>query len=384
MLLTNARILTMEAADIPCGFVQIEGEKIAAVGSMDELPQSAAGERMDLSGKTLAPGFVDAHSHQGIFSDGIGPEGEDANEFGDPCTPHVRALDAINPLDRCFEEARAAGVTTVVVSPGSANPLGGEVCALKTHGCWLDKMVIRAPLAMKLAFGENPKMIWGEKSQTPATRMAIAAMIREQFKKAQRYQQDKERAEKEEEAPPDFDMRLEALLPALRAEMRVHIHAHKAYDILTGVRIAKEFGLKYTLVHCTEGHEIADILAELGADVICGPLLGTRTKPELAHFEMDNCAKLMQAGVRVAICTDHPEVPVRFLPLSAELAAAHGAPPRAVLEAITIHAACVVDLQDRIGSIKAGKDADLLVFDTDPLAPHARPEQVWISGRRVG
>lgn len=385
MLLINGTIRPMDAPDLPWGFVRVEEGRIHSLGEMADQPAPQPGEEVvDLCGKTLLPGFIDAHSHLGILGDGLGVEGDDLNEESEPSTPHMRAVDAVNPLDRCFEEARTAGVTCVVISPGSANPVAGQICAVKTSGNWVDQMIVAQPLAIKFALGENPKMVYSSKSQSPYTRMATAAIIREQLCKAQRYLRDVDAAAGDPDLDaPEYDARCEALLPLLRGEIRAHFHAHKAYDILTAVRIAQEFGLRYTIVHCTEGYLIADILAELNVPAICGPMIGARTKPELAGQTVENCGRLMQAGVQVAICSDHPEVPTEFLPASAAIAVTGGMSPEKALEAITIAAARAVELDHRIGSITPGKDADLLVFSTDPLALGAKPEAVYAAGVRV-
>lgn len=385
MLLINANIMPMDAPEIKNGFVRVLEGKIVAVGPMDNMPEPKSDEDiLELEGKTLLPGFIDAHCHLGLYESGLGLEGDDINEDTDPVTPHLRALDGINPLDRCFEEARNSGITCAVVSPGSANPVAGQICAVKTGGRWIDEMAVAQPLAMKFALGENPKMIYGGKSQTPVTRMATVAVIRELLARAQRYVEDMRRAKDDPESDgPDYDAKLEALAPLLEGKIRAHFHAHKAYDILSAVRIAEEFSLKYTLVHCTEGHMIADILAKLGAKAVCGPLLCARTKPELVNLSAENCATLVNAGVTVAISTDYPEIPADFLASSAAFAAASGMPRQKALEAITIAAAKAVDLDGRLGSITPGKDADLLVFSRDPLEVGAKPEQVFIDGKSV-
>lgn len=384
MLFTNARIMTMEEAGvIPGGFVRVHGGKIVQVGEMSRCPSDGE-DRIDLGGGLLLPGFVDAHSHLGLYGDGLGAEGDDLNEESDPCTPHLRAIDGINPFDRCFTEARAAGVTCAVVSPGSANPVAGQVCAVKTAGRWVDRMAVAQPLAMKFALGENPKMTYGGKSQGPYTRPATAAIIREQLSKAGRYLCGKQKAGNDPELDePEYDAKNEALIPLLRGEIAAHFHAHKAYDILTAARIAEEFDLEYTIVHCTEGYLIADILARLEAKAVVGPMICARTKPELAGLSLENCAKLIAAGVTVAISTDYPEMPADFLPLSAALAAANGLDRDQALQCITIGAARAAGLEGRVGSIAPGKDADLLVYDEDPLGLYARPGMVYIGGERV-
>lgn len=384
LLIINANILPMDSSPVENGFVRINDGKIADVGDMKSLKPLHGEETLDLDGKLLLPGFIDAHCHVGLYEDGLGLEGDDLNEDSDPVTPHIRSIDGINPFDRCFAEARQHGVTCAVVSPGSANPVAGQICALKTAGRRVDDMLVAQPLAIKFALGENPKSIYGSKNQTPVTRMATVAIIREQLQKAKRYLDEKNRAKADSELDePDFDARMEALIPLLEGKIRAHFHAHKAYDILSAVRIAKEFSLKYTLIHCTEGHLIADILAEEEAKVVCGPLLCARTKPELAGLSVENCGSLADAGVLVAISTDHPEVPINFLAGSAAIAASGGMSREKAIEAITIAAARAVELDSRIGSITAGKDADLLVFAHDPFSVGAKPEMVFIDGKLV-
>ena len=384
MLIVNGTVHTMDGLTIPNGYVAVSGSKIAKVGPMEECPDFWEGETIDAGQGHILPGFVDAHSHLGMFGDALGFEGDDGNESTDPCTPHLRAIDAINPLDRCFEEAREAGVTTVVTGPGSANPISGQLAAIKTAGRWVDAMVVKAPAAMKLALGENPKMAYNERHETPVTRMATAAIIRENLRKALEYGEKLDRAAAdEEEDKPDYDAKLEALLPVVRGELPVHIHAHRADDIATGVRIAKEFGLKCVIVHGTEAHLIPELLEQEGIPVITGPCLGDRSKPELANMTLESPAVLTLRGVRTAICTDHPEVPIQYLPLCAALAVKGGMNPEAALAAITINPARIAGIDDRVGSLTPGKDADIVVMSGHPINLLSRVRAVYIEGRRV-
>ena len=384
MLIVNGTVHTMDGLTIPNGYVAVSGSKIAKVGPMEECPDFWEGETIDAGQGHILPGFVDAHSHLGMFGDALGFEGDDGNESTDPCTPHLRAIDAINPLDRCFEEAREAGVTTVVTGPGSANPISGQLAAIKTAGRWVDAMVVKAPAAMKLALGENPKMAYNERHETPVTRMATAAIIRENLRKALEYGEKLDRAAAdEEEDKPDYDAKLEALLPVVRGELPVHIHAHRADDIATGVRIAKEFGLKCVIVHGTEAHLIPDLLEQEGIPVITGPCLGDRSKPELANMTLESPAVLTLRGVRTAICTDHPEVPIQYLPLCAALAVKGGMNPEAALAAITINPARIAGIDDRVGSLTPGKDADIVVMSGHPINLLSRVRAGYIEGRRV-
>ena len=382
MLIVNAHILPMEGEDIACGFLQIEEGKIRALGPMEEAP--AGGERFDAEGAFALPGFVDAHCHLGICGDSVGYEGDDCNEMSDPVTPQLRAIDGVNPMDRYFAESAAAGITTVLTGPGSANPIAGQFIAVKTVGRRIDDMVLRDPACMKFSLGENPKMTYNEKHEAPMTRMATAALIREELRKGQEYLEKQRRAaEDPDEDAPDYDAKLEALGGVLRREIPAHFHAHRADDILTAVRLAKEFNLDYVIVHGTDGHLIADILAGEGARVICGPLLTDRSKPELFHQKLENPAVLHGAGVEVAICSDHPELPAAFLPLSAAMAVRAGMDRRAALEAITIGAARIAGIDERVGSLKAGKDADIVLCSAHPFAMDCKIRAVWIDGKRI-
>lgn len=382
MVITHACVYTMAGAVYPDGYIEIDSDKIVSVGEMKNCPH--AQERFNAAGMTALPGLIDAHCHIGMWEDALGFEGDDGNEDTDPCTPNLRAIDAINPLDRAFTEALDYGVTTVVIGPGSSNPIAGQICAMKTAGCRVDSMLMRAPLAIKLAMGENPKNSYHQKDQAPVTRMGVAAIIREQLAKAARYAQQVSEAEADEEISlPDYDAKCEALLPLVRKEVPAHIHAHRADDIFTGIRIAKEFGLDYVIIHGTQGHMVADELAGEGVRVIAGPMLGARTKPELAAMCAEGPGILQRAGVRVAISTDHPELPCHYLLLSAQMAAQAGMDENAALRAITIEAAGICGLDARIGSLEAGKDADIVLLAGDPMQTREKPCAVFLGGKRV-
>ena len=384
MLIINGTVHTMDGPVIKNGYVAVKGSKIAQAGPMEDCPKSWEGEVFDAQGGHICPGFIDAHCHLGMFGDALGFESDDGNEETDPCTPHLRAIDGVNPLDRCFTEARAAGVTTVLTGPGSANPVSGQFAALKTDGRWVDAMVVRAPAAMKLALGENPKQVYHDRDETPVTRMATAAIIRENLRKAVEYGEKLDKATRDEDTdPPDYDAKLEALLPVVRGELPVHIHAHRADDIATGVRIAKEFGLRCVIVHGTEGHLIPDLLAREKIPVITGPALGDRSKPELANMTLENPAILWKAGVRFAICTDHPEVPIQYLPLCAALAVKGGLDGETALAAITINAARIAGLDGALGSLAPGREADIVVTDRHPLELLGQVRAVFMGGRRI-
>jgi imidazolonepropionase-like amidohydrolase len=380
MLIINAKIHTMAGKTIENGSIRTRGNVIEAVeeGKLTPEPEEQV---IDAAGAGVYPGFVDAHTHLGMWEDSLTFEGDDGNEETDPVTPQLRAIDAINPMDRCFSEAVAAGVTAVVTGPGSANPIGGQLAAVKTFGGRIDDMILKAPVAIKMALGENPKTVYHGKNETPSTRMATAALIREELFKAKRYLEDQDRARADKDAdPPEFDMKCEALLPALRGETEVHFHAHRADDIFTAIRIAKEFHLNYVIVHGTEGHLITDTLKAEHTRVLNGPFFTDRCKPELRN-QTPKCPGILSShGVLTAIITDHPVIPVQYLPMCAALAVREGMDPEEALKAITINPAKICGLDSRIGSIEAGKDADFSIFRENPLSLTAKPETVVVNG----
>ena len=384
MLIQNGVVHTMEGFVIENGFVAARDGKITAVGPMSALPVGADGPVIDAAGGHIVPGFVDAHCHLGMFGNGLGFEADDGNESTDPCTPHLRAIDAVNPLDRYFQEAREGGVTTVLTGPGSANPIAGQFAALKTDGRWVDEMILRAPVSMKFALGENPKSVYNERKEAPVPRMATAAIIRENLSKALEYMDKQSKAENDPDMDmPDFDAKLEALVGVLRGELPVHCHAHRADDIATAVRICREFGLRLVVVHGTEGHLISELLARENIPVITGPCLTDRCKPELMNQTIENPALLSRAGVKVAICTDHPETPIQYLPLCAAIAVRAGMDEEEALAAITINPAVIAGLEKRVGSLAVGKDADVVVTSRHPLDWKSRVEAVFIGGKQV-
>lgn len=385
MLIINGVIHTMDGGLIRDGFVRTEGTRIAQTGEMSEVPEGDFGRVIDAGGGHVLPGFVDAHCHLGLYGgQGQGAPADDLNESVDPCTPHLRALDAVNPMDAYFAEARRAGVTCVLTGPGSANPISGQSILLKTAGRVADQMAVRAPAAMKFALGENPKRCHGKNARSPATRMATAAIIREELARALDYDLKCVQAKADDQAQePPFDPRLEALRPVVTGKLPAHIHAHRADDIVTAVRIAREFALDCVIVHGTEGHLIADFLAREGVPVITGPALTDRSKPELANLAMENTAILARAGVQVAICTDHPETPIGLLPLCAAMAARAGMDEEEALAAVTINAACIAGVDDRLGSLTPGKDADIVVMDGHPFDWRSKVTHVFIDGQEV-
>ncbi len=365
LLIKNGKIYTMAGEIIENGSILIENGKIKEVGKDIAVPLNA--EVIDAQGKMVTPGIVESHCHLGLFEDAIGFEGNDVNEMVDPLTPHIRAIDGINPMDKTFEEAYKGGITSVVSGPGSANVIGGQFAAIKTYGKRLDDMIIKEPIAMKVAFGENPKRVYNAQSKSPMTRMAISAILRETLFKAKEYIEQLEKSKEDESKKPKFDMRMEALIPVIKKEIPLKAHAHRADDIFNALRIAKEFDVDITLEHCTEGHLITDYLLEEGKACIIGPSFGHRSKFELKNLTFETPGILNKAGVKVAIMTDSPVVPLHHLPLCAGLAVKAGMDEIEALKSITINAAEIVGIADRVGSIEVGKDADIVIFDGNPL-----------------
>lgn len=363
IFIKNGHIYTMAGKVLENGSILIKDGKIIEVGEDLKVPENA--EVIDAQGKMITPGFIDAHCHLGMFEEGIGFEGSDGNEMTDPITPQLRAIDSINPMDISFREAYEGGVTTAVTGPGSANVIGGTFAALKTYGHRVDDMVIKDPVAMKIAFGENPKRVYNGQKKSPMTRMATASLLRETLFKAQTYMNKKEN--EDETKRPDYDIKMEAMLPVLKREIPVKAHAHRADDIFTALRIAKEFNIDITLDHCTEGHLIAEDLAKEGKTAIVGPSFGSRSKFELQNKTFETPKVLIEAGVKVAITTDSPVIPLQYLSLCAGLAHKAGLDEMETLKAITINAAEIVGLDHRIGSIEVGKDADIVIFDGNPI-----------------
>ena len=379
MYIYNAEIITMDTniPRIPTGYVRVEKGKICEISA--GAPENVSAEDIDAGGNILMPGFIDIHTHMGFIGDGAGDEGIDVNEGSDPVMPQLRSVDGINFRDGYFADAVKAGVTSVVTGVGSLNPIGGDMLAVKTAARCLDEAVIRRS-GIKFALGENPKSYYTERDEAPQTRMATAALIREALEKAKRYGEQLERAEEPEDRP-DYDIKCEALLPLLNGELKAHFHCHRADDIMTALRICDEFGLKPLLVHCTEGHLIADILGERGAEAVVGPIICDRGKPELANASLENAAVLHRAGVRLAICTDHPENPINFLTAGAAYCNKYGLPREEALKAITITAAELGGFGERTGSVTVGKDADLIIINGDPFEISSDILLTMINGR---
>ncbi len=381
LLLKNGNVMTM-AGPAFVGDVAIENGKIVAVGQ--SLSYSDA-EVRDVTGMTVMPGIVDPHCHIGMWEDAMGFEGADGNECTNPITPELRAIDAINPYDRCFEEAAAGGVTTCVTGPGSANVIGGQFVAIKTYGDSVEDMVLRFPVAVKAAFGENPKRVYDGKNQTPSTRMATAALMRKALVEAQEYNEKLKKGKADPEKMPERNLGKEILARVIRRELPMKIHAHRADDILTAIRICREFKLRYTLDHCTEGYLITDKLKEaLGEDcegIIVGPLLTERSKIELKNLSFKAPKVLEQAGIEYAMMTDHPVTPEQYLPICTAIAVREGASEEGALKAITINAAKITGIADRVGSIEVGKDADIAVFSGHPFDFRSRCVLTLVNGK---
>ena len=362
LLIQNGYIKSMAGPDIPNGAVLIGDDgKILQVSEHIDAPVGC--EVIDAEGRLVTPGCVEAHCHIGLDNEAHGWEGKDYNEMVDPLTPHLRAIDSINPMDESFPNALRGGVTTACTGPGSANVVGGTFVALKLYGKRVDKMILKNPVAMKCAFGENPKRCYGQQGKkTPMTRMGVAALLRELLFKTRRYMEDKEAGKN-----PPFDMKLESMIPVLKGEIPLKAHAHRADDILTSIRIAREFGVKLTLDHCTDGAAIADELAEEGYSAFVGPSLGSKTKIELTSKSFTTPGVLHRAGVPISIITDSPVIPLHYLPMCAGLAVKGGLDYEEGWRAITINPACQTGIGDRVGSLEPGKDGDLVIWTGDPL-----------------
>lgn len=365
LVIKNGYIKTMDGVDIQNGQIIIEDGKIREIGSNLIIPNDA--EIIDAEGLLVTPGLVEAHCHIGLWEEGIGYEGEDGNEDVDPITPHLRAIDGINPMDQGFQDAVEGGVTTAVTGPGSANVIGGTFAAIKTYGKRIDDMIIKDPVAMKIAFGENPKRVYDDQHKSPVTRMAIAALLRETLFEAQKYMEDLEASKENPDEKPDFDMKLHALLPVLKKEIPLKAHAHRADDIFTALRIAKEFDVDITLDHCTEGHLIVDELKAAGKPCLIGPTFGSRTKVELKNKSFETPKALIEAGIKTAIITDSNVIPIQHIAMCAGMAVKAGLSEEEAWKTITIYPAEITGIDDKVGSLKVGKDADIAIFKGNPL-----------------
>jgi len=378
MLIINGIIFTMEGKPIENGFVRTKGKFIEEIGTMAVLENTKNEKILDVNGAWVMPGLIESHAHIGITEEKWGAIGDDSNEATNPSTATLRAIDGINPMDPAFHDAIQAGITSVMAGPGSANVIGGQFVFMKTQGRCIDHMIVKFPAAMKIAFGENPKTTYGDQNLYPSTRMGTAAMLRNTLHQAVQYKKDKENGNI---ATEDFEM--EPWLPVLDKEIPMKAHAHRADDILTAIRIAKEFDVDITIDHGTEGHLIADDIKNSGFPVIAGTDLTSRSKLEVQNMDFKTCGVLQNAGVLCAITTDHPVALIQYLPLCAGLAVKHGLPMKEGLKAITINAAKICRVDDRVGSLKKGKDADIAIFSGNPMEIFTKTLYTIINGEIV-
>lgn len=373
MLIKNAKIYTICSEIIENGYIKIENTKILEVGNMSSLADDIEG--LDMSGMVITPGFIDAHTHIGLVEDSLSFEGDDVNEDTDPITPELRVIDAINPMDRAFDESLKSGVTTVLVTPGSANAIAGQMSVISTYGDCIDEMIFNPYIAMKFALGENPKSVYNGKNQAPVTRMATVSLIRENLFKAKEYF---ENMKKGGDDTPDFDIKLEALVPLFEKKAKAHFHAHRADDIFTAIRICKEFDIDLVLVHATEAYMITDKIKDY--PIIIGPIMTDRSKPELSNLSLTAPKILADKNILFSMSTDHPETPLKFLSLCAMLSVREGLSEIQALESITINSAKILGLDDKIGSISKEKDADLVIFDGNPFDIRTKVSKVICKG----
>ena len=368
----NGRIYTITGGIIENGTVLTQGGKITSVGADLVLPSDA--EIIDAGGAIVSPGLIDAHTHMGIEEE-IHPEGEDTNEMTEPLTAELRAVDGINPFDIGYKDAIKAGVTAVMVTMGSANVIGGLACAMKTGGRDLQDMVLKEEAGLKMAFGENPKRVYSEQKKSPNTRMATMALARQAFYDAKHYE-----SKKEEEG---YDLANEHILKALHGEIPIRLHAHRADDILSAIRLKDEFGLKMIIEHVTEGHLIVEQLKEANVAAAVGPSLSNRAKVEMENVTFATAGILASAGIKVALITDHPCTPIAYLPLCAGLAMKAGMTEEDAWKAVTINPAEMLGIDSRVGSIEKGKDTDLVIWNGHPFTIVGAPKTVLLNGEIV-
>lgn len=368
LLLKSAIVYPITSPPFSNADVKVEHGRIVEVGTNLSIPSK--GKVIDCKGKYLFPGFIDVHTHLGLYDEGTGWAGNDANETIEPLTPHIRALDGVHPLDQGFQDAIQAGVTTVHIMPGSANVIGGTTSVIKTHGINIQKMLMKETAGLKIAFGENPKRIHSHGNNDSITRMGIMGMLREAFQQA-KYCDNPE------------SLRVQPLIMALERKIPIKIHAHRSDDIISGIRFAEEFNLRYTIEHCTEGHLIVDELKNRNLQVCIGPTLTRKSKIELKNKSWKTYQSLAENGVEVSITTDHPYTPVQYLNVCAALAVREGLDEQKALEGITITAARNIDVADRIGSIEVGKDADLVLWSHHPFQFLAKPVMTMVEGEII-
>ena len=378
MVIINGKIFPMEGENIDCGYLRTKGKIIEEIGSMENFKERKGEEILDVNGAWVLPGLIESHAHIGITEEKWGAIGDDCNEETNPLTPTLRAIDAVNPMDPAFHDAIRAGITSVMTGPGSANVVGGQFVFMKTQGRCVDNMVIKCPAAMKVAFGENPKTTYGNQNMLPSTRMGTAALLRKILFEAVQYKKAKEEGQLDKE---DFEM--EPWIPVLNKEIPLKAHAHRADDILTAIRIAKEFNVDITIDHGTEGHLIADEIKESGFPVIVGTDLTSRSKLEVQNMDFKTNKIIHDADILFSITTDHPVALIQYLPICASLAVREGLPVEAALKAITINAAKICRVDDRVGSLKEGKDADIVIFSGNPLETFTKTLYTIIDGKII-
>lgn len=383
LYIIGGKVLAMTGEIWDKGYLCIEDGKIKELGPMKNgapfpLQTGNSVQIINALNCIVMPGLIEAHCHMGITEEKKGMEGDDCNEAVNPITPYLRAIDAINPMDSAFSNALQAGITGAMIGPGSANVVGGSFAFIKTHGRNIDKLIVKSPAAMKVAFGENPKVNYGDQGKSPATRMAVAAMLREELFKAWVYRGKKEKGQIKEE-----DFRYECWLPVLEGEIPLKAHVHRADDILTAIRIAKEFHVSMTLDHCSEGHLITEDIRQSGFPAIVGPDLASRNKIEVQNMAFKTVGILNKAGVKTAITTDHPVSLIQALPICAGLAVKAGLDKMEALKSITLYPAQICGVEKRMGSLEVGKDADIVIFDGDPLEISTRVMCTIINGEIV-
>jgi imidazolonepropionase-like amidohydrolase len=382
VVITGGYVVPVDGAPVDGGTVVVSGGRITAVGPAGEVTVPDGARTVDAAGRWVLPGFVESHGHVGIHEEGLGWEGSDGNEMTDPNGARLRARDGINPADLGFDDALSGGITTVVVKPGSGNPIGGQTVAVKCWGRTVDDMVVRDPASVKSALGENPKRVYKEQQKLPSTRLGVAAVIRDAFTKAQDYRAARDHAAAEGK-PFERNLTCESLVRVLAGEVPWCQHTHRADDIATAIRLSEEFGYRLVVNHGTEGHLLADVLAAKGIPVIIGPLFTSRSKVEVRERSLRNPGILARAGVDIALTTDHPVVPIEFLVYQAILAVKEGLDRDTALRALTVNPARFLGLDERVGALRAGLDGDVVIWSGDPLDIMSRALRVFVAGREV-
>ncbi|MGM7680581.1 amidohydrolase [Cytobacillus sp. Hm23] len=375
LAITNVTGYVGDGKKLSDGTIIVSDGKFVKIGNDIAIPDGC--EVVNATGQVITPGLIDVHTHLGIHEEGIGKEGQDYNEVSAASTPQVRAIDGINPIEKGFNDARLAGVTTVQIMPGSANVIGGEMVIVKTAGHIVDEMVVKSPSGLKAALGENPKRFHGGKGVLPITRMGTAALLREKLIEAQNYIENRKNGE------VDRKLELENIAKVLNKEIPLRVHAHRADDIVTALRLKTEFGFDLTIEHCTEGHKIAPFIAKYNVRVAVGPTMSSRSKIELADKGWHTLQALANEDVPFSITTDHPVVGIDHLMTSAILAVKYGLTEEVALQAITLNAAKHLGLEEKVGSIEVGKDADFVLWSGDPFDLRNKVEQTFIDGKLV-